>query len=210
MKANIGMSALQRHPHHQGGASLIMVMIVLTIVSIIGVAGIQISLMSERGARNDRDQQIAWQSAEAALLDAEIYIYGPGTPATPTRRAIFTPATNLLAFADGCGTSGNSIGLCSLVTSGRPTWLTAAFDFSATSSSAPSTAYGKYTGRTFQAGGVGTQPAQVPRYVIEPIRDFGADRDLSSATPAYMYRVTAMGFGPRSDIQAVLQMIYRN
>ena len=207
MKANIGMSALQRHPHHQGGASLIMVMIVLTIVSIIGVAGIQISLMSERGARNDRDQQIAWQSAEAALLDAEIDIYGPGPS---TRRAIFTPATNLLAFADGCGTSGNSIGLCSLVTSGRPTWLTAAFDFSATSSSAPSTAYGKYTGRTFQAGGVGTQPAQAPRYVIEPIRDFGADRDLSSATPAYMYRVTAMGFGPRSDIQAVLQMIYRN
>ena len=67
MKANIGMSALQRHPHHQGGASLIMVMIVLTIVSIIGVAGIQISLMSERGARNDRDQQIAWQAAEAGL-----------------------------------------------------------------------------------------------------------------------------------------------
>ena len=210
MKANIGMSALQRHPHHQGGASLIMVMIVLTIVSIIGVAGIQISLMSERGARNDRDQQIAWQSAEAALLDAAIDIYGPGTPAQPLRRAIFTPGTNLLAFADGCGTSGSSIGLCSLVTSGRPTWLTAAFDFSATGSSAPSAAYGTYTGRAFQAGGVGTQPAQAPRYVIEPIRDFGADRELSSTTPAYMYRVTAMGFGPRSDIQAVLQMIYRN
>lgn len=209
MKANIGMSALQRHPHHQGGASLIMVMIVLTIVSIIGVAGIQISLMSERGARNDRDQQIAWQSAEAALLDAEIDIYGPGTPATPARRAIFTPATNLLAFADGCGTSLNSIGLCSLVTSGRPTWLTAAFDFSATGSSAPSAAYGTYTGRAFQAGGVGTQPAQLPRYVIEPIRDL-ADRDLGSPNPTYLYRVTAMGFGPRSDIQAVLQMIYRN
>ncbi|NML87021.1 MAG: pilus assembly protein, partial [Polaromonas sp.] len=26
----------------------------------------------------------------------------------------------------------------------------------------------------------------------------------------YVYRVTAMGFGPRVDIQAVLQMIYRD
>ena len=206
MKANIGTSALQHRQRDQGGASLIMVMIVLTIVSILGLAGIQISLMSERGARNDRDQQIAWQSAEAALLDAEIDIFGPGTS---TRRAIFTPATNLLAFADGCGTSGNSIGLCSLVTSGRPSWLTTAFDFSATGSSAQSTAYGTYTGRTFAAGGVGAQPAQVPRYVIEPIRD-PADRDAGSTTPAYIYRVTAMGFGPRSDIQAVLQIIFRN
>ena len=206
MKANIGITALPYRPHRQEGASLIMVMIVLTIVSIVGVAGIQISLMSERGARNDRDMQIAWQSAEAALLDAEIDIYGPGAS---TRRSIFSPATNIMAFADGCGTSSNSIGLCSLVTSGRPTWLTAAFDFSATGSSAKSAAYGTYTGRTFQAGGFGAQPAQVPRYVIEPIRD-PADRDAGSNTPAYIYRVTAMGFGPRADIQAVLQMIYRN
>ncbi|MBC7719609.1 MAG: hypothetical protein H7Z77_07440, partial [Chitinophagaceae bacterium] len=49
----------------QQGASLIMVLIVLTVVSLLGVAGIQISMMSERGARNDRDQQIAWQAAEA-------------------------------------------------------------------------------------------------------------------------------------------------
>lgn len=206
MKVNIGTTALQCRPHRQGGASLIMVMIILTIVSILGVAGIQISMMSERGARNDRDLQIAWQSAEAALLDAEIDIYGPGAS---TRRANFSPATNVMAFTDGCGTSGNSIGLCSLVNSGRPTWLTAAFDFSATGSSAKSTAYGTYTNRTFQAGGFGAQPAQLPRYVIEPIRD-PADRDIGSTTPAYIYRVTAMGFGPRTDIQAVLQMIYRN
>ena len=52
------------------------------------------------------------------------------------------------------------------------------------------------------------QPYQVPRYIIEPIHDPN-DRNLSSAGSAFIYRVTAMGYGPRQDIQAVVQMIYR-
>lgn len=188
------------------GASLIMVMIILMIISILGIAGMQISMMSERGARNDRDQQIAWEAAEAALLDAEQDIFGP---AASSRRSIFTPVTDTQAFVNGCGTSGNSRGLCASVTSGRPAWLTAGFDFSNSSSGAPSTAYGTFTGHTFAAGSVGIQPVQSPRYVIEPIRD-PADRDLGNPAPNFLYRVTAMGFGPRKDIQAVVQMIYRN
>lgn len=191
---------------HERGASLITVLIILTIVSLLGIAGIQISMMSERGARNDRDQQIAWEAAEAALLDAEQDIFGP---AASSRRSIFTPVTDAQAFVDGCGTSGNSRGLCAAVTSGRPVWLTADFDFSDSSSGAPSTAYGTFTGHTFAAGSIGIQPVQLPRYVIEPIRD-PADRDLGNPSPKFVYRVTAMGFGPRKDIQAVVQMIYRN
>lgn len=191
---------------HERGASLIMVLIILTIVSLLGIAGIQISMMSERGVRNDRDQQIAWEAAEAALLDAEQDIYGP---ALSSRRNTFTPVTDTQAFVDGCGTSGNSRGLCAPVTSGRPVWLTPGFDFSDSSSRAPSAAYGTFTGHTFAAGSIGIQPVQLPRYVIEPIRD-PADRDLGSSSPKFVYRVTAMGFGPRKDIQAVVQMIYRN
>lgn len=191
---------------NERGASLITVLIILTIVSMLGIAGIQISMMSERGARNDRDQQIAWEAAEAALLDAEQDIFGP---ATSSRRSTFTPVTDAQAFVDGCGTSGNSRGLCAPATSGRPAWLTADFDFSDSSSGAPSTAYGTFTGHTFAAGSIGIQPVQLPRYVIEPIRD-PADRDLSNPSPKFVYRVTAMGFGPRKDIQAVVQMIYRN
>lgn len=205
MTPTTALTQRQRPADGQRGASLIMVLIVLTIVSLLGIAGIQISLMSERGARNDRDQQMAWQSAEAALVDAENDLYGPGTS---TRRSTFTPGTNLLAFVDGCGTTGNSQGLCTLVSSGKPSWLTSSFDFTATSATAPSAVYGQFTGRTFAAGSVGAQPAQLPRYVIEPIRD-PADRNLGSTDPKYVYRVTAIGFGPRSDIQAVLQMIYR-
>lgn len=196
--------------HSQAGASLIMVMIILTIVSILGIAGIQISMMSERGARNDRDQQIAWQSAEAALMDAEIDMFGPG--ASTRRVGTFTPQTNLNAFIDGCGASGNSVGLCTIVSAGKPAWLKVPFTL--TGSTAPTTEFGTFTGRSFAAGGIGIQPTKKPRYVIEAIPDqFGpgsGSRNLSSPDVKYLYRVTSMGFGPRDDIQAVLQIIYRN
>lgn len=209
MTSNISRQKFQAH--HQSGASLIMVMIILTVVSMLGIAGIQISSLSERSARNDRDYQIAWQSAEAALIDAEFDIFGP---ATSTRRSIFSPQTNIGAFVGGCGASGDSKGLCTLVVSGKPSWLTV--NFETTGSSAATTEYGAFTGRTFAAGGTGFQPSKRPRYVVEAIPDnFGKGspcRDVTTAAScsAYVYRVTAMGFGPRDDIQAVLQMVYRN
>lgn len=196
-----------RNDNSQMGASLIVVMIILTVVSLLGVAGIQISMMSERGARNDRDRQVAWQSAEAALMDAEFDMFGPGPS---TRRASFS--SDVSAFAPGCGSSGISTGLCEIVGTGKPAWLTVSFE--ATGSTARTAEFGAFTGRSFAAGGIGVQPAKRPRYVIEAIPDqFGAgavSRNLSSGDVKYVYRVTSMGFGPRDDIQAVLQMIYRN
>ena len=192
----------------ENGASLIIVMIILTIVSMIGIAGIQVSTMSERSARNDRDYQIAWQSAEAGLMDAENDLFGPGTS---SRRNVFGPTTDLSMFVDACGTSGNSRGLCSLALTGRPAWVSATFTVSG--SSAPTTEYGEFTSRSFTAGGAGIQPARKPRYVIEPIEDsagIGSEsRKLGTESQKYVFRVTSMGFGPRTDIQAVVQMLYR-
>ena len=200
----------------QQGASLIMVLIMLTIVSLLGVAGIQVSMMSERGARNDRDKLLAWQSAEAGLADAELDIFTPTAPAVSasTRGLLFSPSTNVTAFVDGCGNSGASTGLCTLATSstGKPAWLTV--DFNDTGSTAKTAEYGQFTARSFTAGGAGVQPARKPRYVVELIPDqFGAgsaSRDLGSAEPKFVYRVTSMGYGPRPDIQAVVQMLYRD
>jgi type IV pilus assembly protein PilX len=209
MKSSFKQSVSFSAPEKQGGASLILVMIILTIVSMIGIAGVQISMMSERGARNDRDYQLAWQSAEAGLIDAENDLFGPGAS---SRRSVFGPATNKAAFVDGCGTSGNSKGLCALAFTGKPAWITADFDLS--DSEAVAAVYGDFTGRTFAAGGSGIQPARKPRYVIEAIPDKAgtgsASRNLGLDDPKYVFRVTSMGFGPRADIQAVVQMIYRN
>ena len=191
------------NPRGMAGASLVMVLIILTVVSLLGVAGIQISMMSERGARNDRDRQIAWQAAEAALIDAEFDIFGPGNP-NPARRKIFSDQTNDDAiFTEGCGTGGNNIGLCKLVNTGKPAWLTV--DFTAEGNSAPTTKLGQYTGRSFSFGSSGIQPSKPPRYVIEPIED----PESPTKSKTYVYRVTAMGFGPRAETQAVIQMIFR-
>ena len=200
----------------QNGASLIMVMIILTIVSMIGVAGLQISTMAERSARNDRDYQIAWQAAEAALADAkdDLFPGGYGAPTISLRAAAFETANVPANFTDGCGTSGQSKGLCNLVvTSDKQAWVSV--DFEAAGNTAPTVEYGDFTGRTFTAGGPGVQPARKPRYVIEPMKDGegpgspcrNANAGASECPP--VFRVTAMGFGPRADIQAVLQMIYR-
>ena len=208
MYKTLSTTRLRQVQKTQRGASLIIVLIVLTIVSLLGVAGIQVSMMSERGARNDRDMQLAWQSAEEALIDAEFDLFGT-TGITSTRVATFNPLANqpnVIAFTPGCGV-GSSAGLCELVDSGKQAWLTV--PFTTTGSSAQTAAYGQFTGRTFAAGTLGIQPAAPPRYVIELIPDPG-HRDLNASVPKYVYRVTAMGFGPRADIQAVVQMIYRN
>lgn len=180
----------------QQGASLIMVMLILIVVSVIGVGSAQISLMSERGARNERDLQVAWQSAEAALNDAEIEMFPNGAG---TRKSEFANGTS---FAAGCGTAGNSVGLCALNLTGKPAWLTAGLE----DGGADTVEFGDFTGRTFAAGGVGIQPAQAPRYVVEIIPDPGSP---NKANPSFLYRVTSIGFGPRADIQVVLQMMYR-
>jgi type IV pilus assembly protein PilX len=200
--------------NRQGGVSLIIVMMLLVIVSILGVGAVQIASMGEKSARNDRDMQMAWQAAEAALMDAQCDIdpqntgANATTPCPSTRSAVFVGATNTNQFVTGCGTTGNSLGLCALVPSGKPAWLTVNFD--ATTGAVPTTPFGQFTGRSFPAGLTGIQPNKPPRYVIEPIPD-PANRDLSGSNPiSYIYRVTAMGFGPRPDIQGLTQIIYRD
>ncbi|KWT84373.1 MULTISPECIES: PilX N-terminal domain-containing pilus assembly protein [unclassified Variovorax] len=199
---------------HQGGVSLIVVLLILIVVSVLGVGGAQIALLAERGARNDRDMQVAWQASEAALQDAEFDIHGPGTG---NRSAVLGSLQKTDMFVTGCGKSLaevpsgaiDTLGLCALPVSGKPAWQTV--NFTVTGNDAQTIEFGRFTGRSFAANesaNKGIEPFKAPRYVIEPIPDPG-ERDLSLPSK-YLFRVTAMGFGPREDIQAVTQIIYRN
>lgn len=178
-------------------------MIVLVIVSVLGIGSAQLSMMTERGARNDRDAQLALQTAEATLLDAVSDI--EGTAAVARRAGSFTDG-NLMDFEVGCGTAGPRTGLCSQALSGKPAWQTV--DLADSSRTA---AFGQFTGRAFvTAAGAerGLMPAAPPRYIVEALEDHELFRDLTRP-PSLVYRVTAMGFGTRRDIQAVVQMLYR-
>lgn len=185
-------------------------MLILVVVSILGVSGIQVAMMGERGTRNDRDQQVAWQAAEAALIDAEFDIEGLPVSSMTKRNSVFKlKETDIAKFVQDCGTSGTSIGLCALNATGKPAWLTV--DFTATGSTAPTVQFGTFTGRDFPSGSKGVQPVRPPRYVIEPIVDPLVSRTTKPGSGTrYVYRVTAMGFGPSATTQAVVQMIYRN
>ncbi len=179
-----------------------MVLLVLVVVSMLGLSSAQIGLLGERSARNDRDQQIAWQAAEAALLDADIEMSRPTAPRYAT---FYEQKTN--AFLSGCGSTQDSRGLCSVNPNDqKAAWLTVNY-LDDNSSSARTTEFGEFTGRPFANGILGIQPVKKPRYVIEPILDLSLSSNPTD--PSHLYRVTAMGFGPRVETQAVLQMIYR-
>ena len=207
-------------PRSQSGVSLIVVLLLLVIVSMLGVASMQIATMGERAARNDRDMQLAWQAAENALVDAEIDLSGSGS------RTADIHAGTILAPASGCASTAAARGFCNYFTtnSTKPTWLLA--DFTDTSSLS-TVAVGTFTGRSLaNAGdnsGLGIQPALAPRYLIEVMppdnpagggmvtaNTGGATASGAKASTGSVYRITAMGFGPRSNVQAVLQTIYRN
>lgn len=190
------------------GVSLIVVLLILIIVSLLGVASIQVSRMATQSARNERDTQIAWQAAEAALLDAELDILGQPVGATNTRGEIFINSNpDLSQFIDDCGSGEKNKGLCTVKAGSIPAWLS--IDF-LQSDTPKYVSFGEFTGRSFLSGAQGIQPAHAPRYIIELFDDPNTERTNSATNRKYIYRVTAIGFGPNEKTQVVLQTIYRN
>lgn len=212
----------------QRGASLIMVMMILVVVSILGISAVQVSMMSERGARNDRDGQVSWQAAEAALVDAEYDIRQLPSKSALSRSEIFgtndigaagsanagqtvVNPVNLANFSADCSGTGDLVGLCLLPTdpATKPAWLRYL------TLDAKTVGYGDKTGRLFpnavDNNQTGVLSAKKPRYLVEAIRDNGQPcRDASVVCEKYVFRVTAIGYGPQERTQSVVQMIFRN
>lgn len=188
----------------QGGAALVSAFFVLIALLVIGVSAAHVALSGERAARADRDHQLALQSAESALVDAERDIEGGIDPAS-VRAAMFSQ-DGADGFVDGCGKAGAAnVGLCRLANAPSvPAWQ--ASDLSAGGSDAASTEYGTFTGAEFPAG-KGSLPAQLPRYIIELMPYALAGADASERTGNF-YRITAIGFGANEHTHVVLQSFY--
>lgn len=195
----------------QRGFSLIVVLLILVVATVLGVTAAQVSLVNERGARNDRDTEVAFQAAEAALIDAESDVLGPNDGAR--QRLCLFSHRDVTAFVAGCGGAGEYQGLCAPAEPGSdPVWTTT--DLSA--ESGKSVAYGTFTGQTYFSGDAatgtraGALPARAPRYIVEAIRSRGgwqadALQSASAQRASYMFRVTAIGYGMRDETQVVLQ-----
>ncbi len=197
-------------PPAQRGVTLVVVLLILVVVTILGIGGAQIALLGERSTRYDRDNLVATQSAESALMDAEFDIAGPNAFAG-NRVAQFSPS-NTGIFVPDCGSAGLSRGLCEAKPeTQKPVWLTVDF-LDNDPATARTVEYGQFTGGQFDAGGTGIKPARKPRYMVEVMDDqsWGSSAKYDPSKPQLkLYRVTAMGFGPREDIQVVMQMTYR-
>ena len=197
-------TALYPAARRQRGVTLVIVLALLIVVTLLGVGAARMAMLAERTARNDRDYQVAWQAAEAALMDAQFDIRGPNS--SGSKRVSLFNENDTSIFLPGCNTTPPYLGLCQPAPEGaKPIW--ASVDF--TDDSGTTVAYGTYTGRAFDAGATGVRPARAPRYLIEWVPDNTPGGSAASGAKPIMYRVTAMGFGTREDVQVVLQMAFK-
>ncbi|MGH8499642.1 MAG: pilus assembly PilX family protein [Methylococcales bacterium] len=63
-------------PANQKGAALAVSLIMLLVLTLIGVSGMQTTVMEEKMSGNARDYNLAFQAAEVALRNAESYVDG--------------------------------------------------------------------------------------------------------------------------------------
>jgi type IV pilus assembly protein PilX len=204
-----------RGPHRERGASLIVSLVLLIAVLMLGISAAYIALQGERATRNERDRQIAFQAAEAALMDAELDIQNAS--GAQSRSDLFSKNSRIGFPGDdeeACHAGDDQyLGLCKPAVAGAiPTWVTV--DFTATGSKARSVPFGKFTGQSFQTA-KGALPERVPRYIIELMtyNNSGAAADIGNGAGesgrTYFYRVTAIGYGAHDTTQVVLQTFYR-
>ena len=196
-----------RYRYQQHGVVLAIALVWLLVATLLVMSSVQSALQEHKAARAFRDRAIAFQAAEAGLVDAEADI--EASPSTALSRSALFAANRSDGFPqDGdamCrnGTENQFRGLCR-AGEGDALLALLANDVGAANEGAVSVEYGHFTGRTLQTGG-GALPSRLPRYLIELVRDHRIDSD----TLFYLYRITAIGFSPQPDHQVVLQSFYR-
>jgi type IV pilus assembly protein PilX len=177
-----------RHmPELQRGASLVIALMFLVVLTILGLVTVRSSTVQERMAGNDRDRAVAFEAAEAALRDAE--------------QDILLNITTASAFDSAC-----TAGLCTPATTATPNWNAVSW------TGGTSRVYGVASGASsYPLNDV----AQPPRYIIEALPPLPAGagnsevvRPGSSTTGGNGYRITARGWGRRGTTQAMLQSVY--
>lgn len=191
----------------QRGLALVFVLIMMAIATAIGVISARITLLSERSARNDRDRQIAFQSAEMALNDAELDIMDP----TTIRGCEFGSATAGMIAGEGCSGADATRGLCGPSPASGDTAIYRTINWDDSSASRPYVNYGEFTGRTdaLQVGTFGA-PAVAPKYIIVQatlpvVVPFDGGKRQFETTNAY--RVYAIGYGASKETQVLLESV---
>lgn len=184
----------------QRGATLIVALMFLLILTILGVSSLSTVTLEERMAGNVKDVNTAFQAAESALRDGE------------------ADMANISAATVFPSTAGTCVaGLCSqAAVGGTDVWNTSIW------SGATSKVYGSVSGATALS-----KVASQPRYIIEDIPDPTSppadkkaqgggvsaknsfDQTQGGTSGGEYYRITARGTGASDTTQVILQTIHR-
>jgi type IV pilus assembly protein PilX len=173
--------------NRQDGAALVISLILLLILTVIGMSAIQTTTTEERMAGNMRDTQIAFQSAEAVMRDAEQFIEG-------------TVATSAFNDSNGLFNNNDSDG-------------TAEPDYTATStwtSSSTSRAY------SLSVPGIpaANQPRYFIKHIGAIEIEQGSSKKKGTGkvggpgTDVELFRITVKGFGASGKSQVILRSHY--
>jgi type IV pilus assembly protein PilX len=177
-------------PYHSqfSGFAMTTALIFLFALLWLGIASMKNNSMQERMVGNSKDENIAFQAAEAALRDAELDV-----------------SLNLLAnlpFSAACLN-----GLClpaSLQGNTTPVWESISW-----SDSSVTRSYGQYTNATALPG-VAIQPV----YIVERLSSVDASAGESigmgirPTSVGQAYRITVLATGARAETKVMLQSIY--
>lgn len=71
---NFKSQSMNSLPRAQTGVALVVTLLILLVMTILGVSSMQSTTLEERMAGNMRDQNLAFQSAEAALIEGEEFL----------------------------------------------------------------------------------------------------------------------------------------
>jgi type IV pilus assembly protein PilX len=190
----------------QRGAALLVALILLVVITLVGLAAIGTTILQNKAAADQYDRQIAFQSAEAALRQAQVAITtataGAGTPVSQT-------ALSSAGFED-----------CSNVYNGTPTeCLANPYE----DSNVPAADIVAVPASAFSASAVAAgQPQYVVQYMgsfLAPtpkVRQIGGQAPYGAGSQGQMtdyYRVTARSADPsKVEGRAIvtLQSTFRN
>jgi type IV pilus assembly protein PilX len=203
----------------QRGLALIFVLIMMLLVFSVAALSVRIGTQGTRIAGAERDRNVAFQGAEAALLDAEMDIFDP---------ALSDRACTLLdkAVEPGCSSGGESKGICAMdpAQPNKPVYKLVDFEES-NPDERKYAIYGEFTRRQYSFKGSAdtaesfssaATPASPPKYIIERVSlasplqatdSNGVSKPLGTGLNLGTFLVTALGYGYSKNTQVMLQAL---
>jgi len=169
----------------QTGASLIVSLMLLIVLTLLGLSGMQSTIMQERMSSNVRDKGMAFQAAESAIRGGEDWVKSADTNTLrdPDGTTCSSPPCDIITLNEYASMTAETFGW----------WQTNARAFIFPSSTSNST------------------PAADPHFIVEfhSRVDQGYSLDPGDTTlRPHLYRITAMGVGSTTTAEAMIETLY--